>query len=44
MDLEAKAYNIKELQKDTLGRLIVPNNENSFFVYDEEVGYKILFN
>ena len=35
---------IKELQKDTLGRLIVPNNENSFFVYDEEVGYKILFN
>ena len=44
MDLEPKAYNIRELQKDKLGRLIVPNNENSFFVYDEEVGYKILFN
>ena len=44
MDLEPKAYNIKELQKDTLGRLIVPNDEGSFFVYDKEVGYKILFN
>ena len=44
LDLEPKAYNIKELQKDTFGRLIVPNNENSFFVYDEEIGYKILFN
>ena len=43
MDLEPKAYNIDELQKDTLGRLIVPDDEGSLFVYDEEVGYKILF-
>ena len=43
MDLEPKAYNINELQKDTLGRLIVPDDEGSLFVYDEEVGYKILF-
>ena len=43
MDLEQKAYNINELQKDELGRLIVPNDEGSVFVYDEEVGYKVLF-
>ena len=43
MDLEPIAYNIDELQKDTLGRLIVPDDEGSLFVYDEEVGYKILF-
>ena len=27
LELEPKAYNIKELQKDTFGRLIVPDNE-----------------
>ena len=42
MDLEPKAYNIKELQKDTLGRLIVPNNENSFFVYDKKSGINLI--
>jgi len=43
IDLEPKAYNINELQRDTLGRLIIPDDEGSLFVYDEEVGYKILF-
>ena len=35
--------NIDELESDKFGRLIIPNEEESFFVYDESVGYKILF-
>jgi len=43
LDLEPKGFNIDELESDKFGRLIVPNEEGSFFVYNESAGYKILF-
>ena len=43
VDLDPKGFNIDELESDKFGRLIIPNEEESFFVYDESVGYKILF-
>ena len=43
LDLDPKGFNIDELESDKFGRLIIPNEEESFFVYDESVGYKILF-
>ena len=43
LDLDPKGFNIDELESDKFGRLIIPNEEESFFVYDESIGYKILF-
>ena len=43
LDLDSESFNIDELETDTFGRLIVPNTEGSVFVYDENIGYKILF-
>jgi len=43
LDLDPKGFNIDELETDTFGRLIIPNEESSFYVYDETIGYKILF-
>ena len=33
LDLDPKAFNIEELEKDQLGRLIIPNEEKSIIVY-----------
>ena len=43
LDLDPKGFNIDELESDKFGRLVVPNEEGSFFVYDESAGIKILF-
>ena len=43
LDLDPKGFNIDELESDKFGRLLLPNEEEIFFVYDESVGYKILF-
>ena len=43
VDLDPKAFNIDDLESDKFGRLILPTEEESFFVYDESVGFKILF-
>ena len=43
LDLSPKGFNIDNLESDKFGRLIIPNEESSFFVLDESVGYKIYF-
>lgn len=43
LDLSPKGFNIDNLDSDKFGRLIIPNEESSFFVFDESVGYKIYF-
>ena len=43
LDLSPKGFNIDNLESDKFGRLIIPNEESSFFVFDESVGYKIYF-
>ena len=44
IDLDPKAFNIEELEKDQLGRLIIPNEENSVIVYYKDAKIKLLFN
>jgi hypothetical protein len=43
IDLDPKAFNIEELEKDQLGRLIIPNEENSVIVYYKDADIKLLF-
>ena len=43
LDLDPKAFNIEELEKDQLGRLIIPNEENSVIVYYKDADIKLLF-
>ena len=44
LDLDPKAFNLNELEKDQLGRYIVPDVLNrSVLVYDEEMGVEIYF-
>ena len=44
VDLDPKAFNLNELEKDQLGRYIVPDVLNrSVLVYDEEMGVEIYF-
>ena len=44
LDLDPKAFNLNELEKDQLGRYIVPDVLNrSVLVYDEEMGVEIHF-
>ena len=44
VDLDPKAFNLNELEKDQLGRYIVPDVLNrSVLVYDEEMGVEIHF-
>ena len=44
IDLDPKAFNLNELEKDQLGRYIVPDVLNrSVLVYDEEMGVEIHF-
>lgn len=43
IDLDPKVFNIEELESDKFGNLIIPNEESPFLVYDEIIGYKILF-
>jgi len=44
LDLDPKAFNIEELEKDQLGRLIIPNEEKSVIVYYKDAEIKLLFN
>ena len=44
IDLDPKAFNIEELEKDQLGRLIIPNEEKSVIVYYKDAKIKLLFN
>jgi hypothetical protein len=44
LDLDPKAFNIEELEKDQLGRLIIPNEEKSIIVYYKDAEIKLLFN
>ena len=44
LDLNPKVFNIEELEKDQLGRLIIPNEEKSVIVYYKDAKIKLLFN
>jgi hypothetical protein len=43
IDLEPKTYNIEDLPRDVLGRIVIPNENEPVLVVDSETGLKLLF-